>query len=204
VASTKPLRNRIAFSKSSRFTGWGLEGPPSWGALVTLPGLGCGQFAGPFRGRLGADLERAVRRLLDNHGSEFDHIRSVIYDPYNECRPDIAEHGGIDFRVRPLTMGGRPQLSWPLLHADDEEDRKQLAGCRLFSFVAWDHVSWPGNDFFGGARCTDDGVKAAATNSMEVITGVTGSYSRGRNEYLPPKPHRTWGDLVREYGVTFP
>ena len=66
--------------------------------------------------------------------------------------------------------------------------------------VAWDHVSWPGNDYWIGAasslaicdaftrgmhmmltmigpvrpgkRCTDDGVKAAATDTMRALTGV--------------------------------
>ncbi len=170
-------------------------------AFVTLPGLGCGQFAGPFRGKLGAVLERALRRLLDEHGGEFPSIRTVVFDPYDECQPARAVHGGIDFRVRPLTMGGRPQLSLPQAHSEDGED---LSDCRLFSFVAWDHVSWPGNDFFGGARCTDDGVKAAATDSMARLTGVTGSYSKARHAYLPPAPHATWGELVRELGVSFP
>lgn len=173
-------------------------------ALVTLPGLGCGLFAGPFRGRLGAHLERALRRFLDQHGPRFTHIRTVIYDPYNECSPSRSGHGGIDFRVRPLVRGGRPQLSHPAAHEESNEDWELLRDCRLFSFVAWDHVSWPGNDFYGGARATDDGVKAAATNTMEVITGIAGHYDRVRNEYLPPAPHRTWGELVREMGVTFP
>ena len=65
-------------------------------------------------------------------------------------------------------------------------------------------MNWSGNDFYGGARATDDGVKAAATNAMEVVTGVTGHYDPQRNEYLPPEPHQTWGGLVREMGVTFP
>src|SRR5262249_44771579 len=42
--------------------------------------------------------------------------------------------------------------------------------------VAWDHVSWPGNDFLGGSRATDDGVKAAASNSMSALAGVEGKY----------------------------
>lgn len=113
-------------------------------------------------------------------------------------------HGGIDFRVSRLTMGGKPHLSQPAAHAVDDEDRERLEGCRLFSFVAWDHVSWPGNDFYGGARSTDDGVKAAATNAMEVATGVAGRYDPQRNEYMPPDPHRTWGGLLRELGVRFP
>jgi hypothetical protein len=170
-------------------------------ALVTLPGLGCGQFAGSFRGRLGAELERALCRFLERHGEKFPNIRTVIYDPYSECRPNRSTQGGIDFRVRPLTMGGKPQLSRPQVHAENGED---LAGCRLFSFVAWDHVSWPGNDFFGGTRCTDDGVKAAATNSMAVVTAVAGRYSWERTAYLPPEPCSTWGELVRARGIEFP
>ena len=173
-------------------------------ALVIVPGLGCGQFAGPFQGQLGAHLERALSRFLDQHGSEFNHIQTVIFGTYNECQPARAEHCGIDFRVSRLTRGGQPHLSQPAAHAVDDEDRERLAGCRLFSFVAWDHVSWPGNDFYGGARATDDGVKAAATNAMEVVTGVAGRYSRERNEYLPPEPYATWGELVREMGVMFP
>lgn len=170
-------------------------------ALVTLPGLGCGQFAGPFRGQLGAELERALGRFLDRHGEELSNIRTVIYDPYSESQPARATHGGIDFRVRPLTMGGKPQLNRPQAHAEDGEN---LNGCRLFSFVAWDHVSWPGNDFFGGSRCTDDGVKAAATNSMAEVTGVQGTYSAKRTAYLPPEPYATWGELVRERGLSLP
>jgi hypothetical protein len=173
-------------------------------ALVTLPGLGCGQFAGPFRGQLGEHLERALRRFLDRHGSAFPHICTVIFGTYDECLPARAAHGGIDFRVRRLTMGGKPQLSRPVAHADDDEDRERLAGYRLFSFVAWDHVSWPGNDFYGGARATDDGVKAAATNAMEMMTGIAGRYCAGRNAYLPPEPHRTWGELVRDQRMVFP
>ena len=173
-------------------------------ALVTLPGLGCGQFAGPFRGRLGVELERALRRCLDLYGWELPHIRAVIFDPYDECQPARALHGGIDFRVRPLTMGGHPQLSLPGVHADDESDRKELADCFLFSFVAWDHVSWPGNDFFGGSRCTDDGVKAAATSSMAAVTGINGRYCEKRAAYLPPEPHSTWGALVESLGIIFP
>ena len=127
-------------------------------------------------------------------GNEFARLAIGIYS--HRVRQAIGSFA--------VTMGGMPQLSRPFAHADDDEDRDGLADCMLFSFVAWDHVSWPGNDFYGGARATDDGVKAAATNAMEVITGVAGSYSCERNEYLPPKPYRTWGQLVHEQGITFP
>ena len=57
-------------------------------------------------------------------------------------------------------------------------------------------MSWPGNDFYGGSRSTDDGVKAAATDSMFVLTGLRGRYDEKTHCYLPPAGYRTWGDLV--------
>ena len=41
------------------------QGPP----LITIPGLGCGQFAGPFRGWLGAELQAVLERFLAKHGT---------------------------------------------------------------------------------------------------------------------------------------
>ncbi|MFM1558534.1 MAG: hypothetical protein ACKJSK_04425 [Roseibacillus sp.] len=79
-----------------------------------------------------------------------------------------------------------------------EERGDDFSGCTLSSIVAWDHVSWPGNDFFGGSRCTDDGVKAAATDSMAALTGVEGRYDFERGVYLPPAPYRTWEDVVKK------
>ena len=81
------------------------------------------------------------------------------------------------------------------------EEGDDFSGCLLTSIVAWDHVSWPGNDFFGGSRCTDDGVKAAATDSMAVLTGIEGRYDPGRGAYVPPPPFRTWEEVVIRKGL---
>lgn len=169
-------------------------GPRS--AVLTVPGLGCGQFAGDFRGSLGEKLRVVLQRFLDRHGESFPNIRAVYYDPYSECENARESIHGIDFLVRPLLRqadGGKPQLCRPADYAEAGDD---FSACQLFSIVAWDHVSWPGNDFYRGSRATDDGVKAAATNSMEVLTGVTGDYSVETNAYLPPPAHQTWQDVV--------
>ncbi|MBM3848363.1 MAG: hypothetical protein FJ405_19020, partial [Verrucomicrobia bacterium] len=42
----------------------------------------------------------------------------------------------------------------------------------------------------------DDGVKAAATSSMAVLTGVEGEYDPARGKYQPPQPYSTWGAVV--------
>ena len=169
-------------------------------AFVTIPGLGCGQFAGAFEGTLGVRLERVLQRFLEKHGASFPNIKAVYFDPYSECGNARHEIHGISFFVRPFTRrtnGGKSQLCQP---TDYEEASDDFSRCHLFSVVAWDHVSWPGNDFYLNCRCTDDGVKAAATNSMEVLTGVAGSYDESANKYLPSEPFigRQWKEVVEK------
>jgi hypothetical protein len=169
-------------------------------ALLTIPGLGCGQFAGPFAGKLGIELQTALEGILERHGPSFPRIRAVYFDPYAECSNQRREIHGISLMVRPLKQGnaGKSQLCPPSVYAEDGDD---FSDCLLFSIVAWDHVSWPGNDFFGGSRSTDDGVKAAATDSMAVVTGYEGHYDPQRNAYLPPPPYRTWTEVVERNGL---
>jgi hypothetical protein len=164
-------------------------------AFITIPGLGCGQFAGRFQGTLGLLLGQALRALLEKHGRAFPHLAAVYYDPYDEGENTRSEIHGIYFLVRPLMKGnaGKPQLCRPTAYA---ENPGEFAGCDLFSVVAWDHVSWPGNDFYGGSRATDDGVKAAATSSMEAMTGIRGFYDASRHQYQPPQPFSRWQELV--------
>lgn len=165
-------------------------------ALVTLPGLGCGQFAGPFRGAMGEHLKDALLALLGRHAARLPQIRAIYYDPFSECGNERHEFGTLSLRVRPLTQGNddRPQLCPPPAYAEAGDD---FDNCRIYSLVAWDQVSWPGNDFWGGARATDDGVKAAATDVMHALTGLAGHYCTRTHGYQPPAPFRTWEEVVR-------
>ncbi|MFZ2958243.1 MAG: hypothetical protein WA705_15245 [Candidatus Ozemobacteraceae bacterium] len=164
-------------------------------AFITIPGLGCGQFAGVFRGKLGAMLGQVLKAFLEKHGAEFPHIKAVYYDPFDECGNSRMETNRIQYLIRPLNQGnqGKPQLCKPETYAEKGDE---FAECEFFSIVAWDHVSWPGNDFYGGSRATDDGVKAAATNSMEAMTGVRGSYDVVSCQYRPPTPFSRWQDVI--------
>jgi hypothetical protein len=167
-------------------------------AFLTIPGLGCGQFAGRFRGQLGAQLQAVLERFLTEHGTSFPNLKAVYFDPYNECQNSRREIHGISFLVRPLTAPGnqgKSQLCRPAAYAEQGDD---FSGCALFSMVAWDHVSWPGNDFYTGSRATDDGVKAAATSSMSVLTQVEGTYDPASGMYLPPKSYPNWKAVVEE------
>lgn len=164
-------------------------------AVVTVPGLGCGQFAGPYAGRLGPHLQTALEDVFAGMATELARIKVVVFDPYSECTDSATTFGATSFRVRPLLASANkhPQLCRPADYAESGDD---LADCDLYSLVAWDQVSWPGNDFYAGARATDDGVKAAATSSMHAVTGIEGHYDAGRAMYLPPKGYRNWGECV--------
>jgi hypothetical protein len=169
-------------------------------ALVTVPGLGCGQFAGKFSGMLGNYLRDMLIVFLKKHSDLFSCIRVVYFDPYDECSNERIEIDHISFMVRPLLKDNKhkPQLCRPVDYEDEGDD---FSRCSLFSLVAWDHVSWPGNDFYAGARFTDDGVKAAATDSMFRITGIEGGYDIERKVYLPPVGFETWENVVIENGI---
>lgn len=146
-------------------------------------------------GRLGHELKNVLMRFLENHGLEFSNIKTLYYDPYRECDNERCVIHDISLLIRPLTKGNgqKPQLCKP---NEYEEEGDNFADCEMFSVVAWDHVSWPGNDFYIGSRTTDDGVKAAATNSMAVITGVNGTYNPQRHEYLPPSEYLNWREVI--------
>jgi hypothetical protein len=169
-------------------------------AFITVPGLGCGQFAGPFRGQLGEKLKQTLRRFLLQHGKTFSHIRAVYYDPYRECQNERHEIGDLSFLVRPLTQGNesKPQLCHPTTYEEPGDD---FSSCELVSVVAWDHVSWPGNDFYLGARATDDGVKGAATDVTAVMTGIPGEYNPRTFKYEPPFIYRNWNEVIRQHKI---
>lgn len=162
-------------------------------ALITVPGLGCGQFAGKFQGTLGVLFGRVLHRLLVELGDALPNIRAVYFDAYNEGIPSREKIHDVDFMIRPLALApdGWPQLCRPSSYDPSFE------GCDLYSVVAWDHVSWPGNDFYGGVRATDDGVKAAATDVIASLTGIKGSYDPLSFQYLPPEKSSTWEEVVR-------
>lgn len=166
--------------------------------LVTIPGLGCGQFAGRFQGQLGKYLELALALLLKKHAQTWTNLKAIFYDPYQECQNKMEKIHHLHFLTRPLTKGnqGKSQLATPITF---NEENLNFQDCFLFSLVAWDHVSWPGNDYYAGSRATDDGVKAAATDSMYELTNIEGYYSNQKKAYLPPNDFTNWNNVVEKY-----
>ena len=164
-------------------------------ALITIPGIGCGYFAGNFTAYLKPLLEETLLAFLKKHHERFPNIRAVYFDPNSGLENARYEIAHLSFLIRPLQAGNqdKPQLCLPEKYEEGADD---FSSCDLFSIVAWDHVSWPGNDFYIDSRNSDDGVKAAATNSMAVLTGMEGKYNPQTYKYAPPAGYRNWEEVV--------
>ena len=103
--------------------------------FITVPGIGCGQFAGQFIGWLGYKLNNTLKRILAENHSRLDCIEALYYDPYEECSNERDVYGDITYFVRPLTKGNssKSQLCAPI-HLQDAGD--DFANCILLSIVA--------------------------------------------------------------------
>lgn len=121
-------------------------------ALITIPGIGCGLFAGKFQGQMGEHLNQALQYLIEQKSQFFENISCVYFDPFKECKIESKLIKHIKYKVRPMM---KPLLCKP---EDYQESGDDFSNCKLFKIVAWDHVSYPGNDFFVLSRHTDDGV----------------------------------------------
>lgn len=172
-------------------------------ALINIPGIGCGQFAGNFIGLVGNHLDVAIRSLLQTHNQDLPNIALIRFDPYNECRRCQVEEdhfGSILYRVRPLLDNpGKTQLCLPIDYQENDDD---FSHCKLFKVVAWDQVSLPGNDFWAGSRQTDDGIAAAATDSMNAFATVEGFYDKRFNKFVMPNGNYNWQDKAQPIIIT--
>ncbi|MGS2721528.1 hypothetical protein [Paraglaciecola aestuariivivens] len=168
--------------------------------LVTIPGIGCGQFAGKFKGQLGAALEQVLIQLITKHLKDLPAIKAIYYDPFDECENKRQQIEHLTFMVRPLLKGNhtKGQLCHPVEY---EEIKGEFSTCSLTSLVAWDQVSWPGNDFYLGSRATDDGVKAAATSTMLAMTGQKGQYIANSYRYAPPAGFANWQEVIKDQAI---
>ena len=171
-------------------------------AVVTIPNLGGGAFAGRFKGRMGQYLNVALRHLFQKHAGVVDSIRIVQFDPSFDPIPEASENfDHLHYRIK--SFSANPSQT-QLAHPDrflELGDLKSPETAKLYKIVAWDHVSLPGNDFWGGSRFTDDGVAAAATSSMAALSGVQGTYDSAIGEYRPPAPYRSWHEVADQKHV---
>ncbi|XP_022685865.1 uncharacterized protein LOC111258670 [Varroa jacobsoni] len=169
-------------------------------ALVTLPGIGCGLFAGDFIEVFPGYLEKTLFNILSNNHKRWINIDYVVFVPY-KGKSTTSILGHISYRVRPYLTHLKPQLSMPAIFQETHDNQlDDFSQYHLYKLVAWDHLSYPGSDYYLGKRHTDNGVSAAATDVMSKLLGVEGSYD-GRGYYKPPKEFLIWNDVVKAYNI---
>jgi len=153
-------------------------------AVVTIPGLGCGVFAGKFHQHIAALFIQSLYRLLQKNAARLSKIAMVYHFIHDPSHPPEKTEIDVSSTLRLLCWSNGPALL-----ANPSSFAPDLENVQLYKFVAWDHFSWPGNDFFYNSRQTDDGVSAAATSSMANLlpqnTNWTYKYDRDSNRYLP-------------------
>lgn len=96
-----------------------------------MPGIGCGNFAGEFYGKMGAHLDLAMQNMLKKHEKKFPNIACIYYDPYNKVENTEKNIGGIKYRVRPSEQtpdgqGKKPQLLPPEQYEEKKENLKTV------------------------------------------------------------------------------
>jgi len=166
------------------------------GAYVTIPGLGCGQFISSKycdKKTLKGILAKIIKEILIENKTRLPNIRAVRFDPNTEGSTNLngsITEDQLDYIVANSRYEG-------LLHKPEHFDKK-YKGCDYFKIVAWDHLSYPGNDWLGGSGATDDGSNCAATDSCYQLTGGKGRYgkSSGQFGYFPPEGYNTWKTLI--------
>ena len=155
-------------------------------AVVTIPSIGCGKFSGGYNGIINV-FNAMLEHLLQKYAPQLPNISLVYFAQFSDTA--ISEKTQI-FHMKYHRVSNKHKndykqlLETPSSYSIDGEDYTDHL---LFAFVAWDHLSYPGNNFFFSmpVRNSDDGVKAAATSSMTSLLGVDGFYDELDKKYKP-------------------
>lgn len=168
--------------------------------VITMPGIGLGQFAGKWRDteELHNAFITSLKTLITKYVSKLPNIKKVYIDTFAAIlEPSKTPIEHIEFKINPSLCNNNPI---PLLSKPESHFPGNNGNYKLYKIVAWDHASWPGNDFFHNARSTDDGVSAASTNLMTKLSGIEGQYDKTSNKYLPKDNNhgKRWINFFKE------
>lgn len=137
--------------------------------VIRLAGLGCGEFAGEFKGAVGAHLAVALRQILKHHANKLTSIKKIVLDV-----TDTQESSTLNVKIdaSQKTTHSNTELEVYASHYKDAQLAPLSAAdadCILGTVVAGDLLSWPGNDMWGDSRWTDEGVKIGSSDIMVTI-----------------------------------
>jgi hypothetical protein len=180
-----------------------------------MAGLGTGQFAVLFDqtdtniNKLFADSVQEVVNELEKAGklSHIDLIRLDIFKDDHETQAvthttDQNNKLQVVLSSAKRDQKGQP-LSKPQAFGHLRSNILKIANetHRVYTVVAGDHVSWPGNDWYEGSSKTNEGTIATATNMCSVVTGKAGHWDTraqsAEGGKFRPKDGENWEAAAR-------
>lgn len=164
--------------------------------IVNIPGIGCGEYAGEFKGLIGTFLNRAIQDILKIYSGNLKNITGVIFDPFNECEGQLEEIGHIKYCVAPsaekypkplLANDGKVMVLGQLASTKERIEfidklfpdkwvKPNEEGVEPLTVNPGDMLSGKGCDVVAGHKVTGDGRNVGGTDAMAVHTGVEGIY----------------------------
>lgn len=175
--------------------------------IITVPGIGCGCFAGNLQSTtINNYFNNSLKRILKNFSAQLPNISLVYFAEHadDQKNNDTFKFDHIKYRrvSSGLTRAYKPLLETPKAYESLLNGGEDFSNHLLFAFVAWDHVSFPGNDFYRMSRWTDDGVKAAATSSMSsILNEAPGKYDPQLHKFIPLTKGKTWESVAIESNI---
>lgn len=148
--------------------------------LLKVPGISCGVFAGDFKnGQVQKGLFMAIKEILSEN--VFQNIGACVLDVYkkntllnNEEGKHSEQINGIDFIAYESQVYNQGKIPQQQIHigSDASVYDEKFSDYESCCFVAGDHFSLPGNDYYRGSPTTNDGNWANATDLVAQVIGV--------------------------------
>lgn len=162
------------------------------GAVVTLPVLGGGEFAGGVNSLLSKEINAsylpAMTNIIKKNKAHLPHIKAVVITGFNDSQ---AQVNNTTIYTTKDSVGLYPQGEY-----------QGLEKCKVYTGIAGDHLSFPGNDGYAGSPATHEGGTCTRTNVYEKITGVEGNFVPSRTLYIPPQKYNYWLDVCTDKQTT--
>lgn len=164
------------------------------GAVVTLPVIGGGEFAGGKNSKLAKQINdcyvNVVTNLIKKNKEHLPNIKAVVITGIPQ-RGQHTEKNCPTIYTTPDSIGLAPVIK---NHTED------LIGLKVYAAIAGDHLSFPGNDGYAGSPKTHEGGCSTRTNVYSKITDEPGEFNPENQIYSPDDGN--WLDVCEDNKTT--
>lgn len=158
------------------------------GAVVTMPIIGGGQFAGKFADAIKRNYLKAINNILTKHKNALTNIGAIVITGLKES---IYKLNSISIYTTPDAIGLSPA------HMDEDKlkkimDPEEFKQLKVYVKIAGDRLSFPANDAYGGSDATHEGGCCMRTNVISIVTHTQGVFDENKMLFVPPQEYKNW------------